>query len=101
MGLSSSKLFEAFNSFGNTHTRILLLGLDDAGKTTIFYKLNENVKTDVTIIPTIGFSVEEISPVKNLKFTTWDLVGQKNSRNWWRKYYPVSTNSYRRYHHHN
>jgi len=39
-------------------TRILMLGLDGAGKTTILYKLKlgENIST----VPTIGFNVEQV-----------------------------------------
>ena len=61
------KLGNLFSEWGNRRARILMLGLDAAGKTTIVYKikLNETVNT----IPTIGFNVEEVSPVKNITFT--------------------------------
>jgi len=42
--------------FGNREMRILILGLDGAGKTTILYRLQ--VGEIVTTIPTIGFNVE-------------------------------------------
>ncbi|XP_065656236.1 uncharacterized protein LOC124814351 isoform X3 [Hydra vulgaris] len=85
MGLWLSKLASALNDFGNRRARILLLGLDAAGKTTILYKLklNENVST----IPTIGFNVEEVTPVKNVTFTMWDVGGQEKIRPLWRHYY--------------
>ncbi len=53
MGLLFSRLYDALSTFSNeTPARILMLGLDAAGKTTILYKvkLNETVQT----IPTIG-----------------------------------------------
>ena len=53
MGLLISRLYDALATFSNgTPSRILMLGLDAAGKTTILYKvkLNETVQT----IPTIG-----------------------------------------------
>lgn len=56
MGLYISKLVELFSTWNDgVPCRILLLGLDNAGKTTLLYKvkLNENVTT----IPTIGFNV--------------------------------------------
>ncbi|CAL1261531.1 unnamed protein product [Larinioides sclopetarius] len=53
--------------------RILILGLDGAGKTTILYRLQ--VGEVVTTIPTIGFNVEQVT-YKNLKFQVWDLGGQ-------------------------
>lgn len=57
--------------------RILILGLDGAGKTTILYKLQ--VGEVVTTIPTIGFNVEQVT-YKNLKFQVWDLGGQTSIR---------------------
>ncbi|XP_048758887.1 ADP-ribosylation factor-like isoform X2 [Ostrea edulis] len=55
------------------------------GKTTILYKikLNENVCT----IPTIGFNVETVSPVKGVSFTVWDVGGQDRIRPLWKHYY--------------
>ncbi|CAI9723719.1 ADP-ribosylation factor 1 [Octopus vulgaris] len=64
--------------------RILILGLDGAGKTTILYKLQ--VGEVVTTIPTIGFNVETVQ-YKNLKFQVWDLGGQTSIRPYWRCYY--------------
>jgi len=64
--------------------RILILGLDGAGKTTILYRLQ--VGEVVTTIPTIGFNVEQVV-YKNLKFQVWDLGGQTSIRPYWRCYY--------------
>ena len=50
MGLSFSKLFN--DLFGKKEMRILMVGLDAAGKTTILYKLK--LGEIVTTIPTIG-----------------------------------------------
>ena len=52
--------------------RILLLGLDNAGKTTIIYKLK--LGDLVNTLPTIGFNVETVE-YKNLRFTMWDVGG--------------------------
>ncbi len=54
--------------------RILMLGLDSAGKTTILYKLKLN--ETVTTTPTNGFNVETVSPSENCTFTVWDVGGQ-------------------------
>ncbi|CAF3440821.1 unnamed protein product [Rotaria sp. Silwood1] len=70
--------------FGNKERRILILGLDGAGKTTILYRLQ--VSEVVTTIPTIGFNVETVQ-YKNLKFQVWDLGGQTSIRPYWRCYY--------------
>merc|ERR1712168_37261 len=44
--------------FGKKEMRILMVGLDAAGKTTILYKLK--LGEIVTTIPTIGFNVETV-----------------------------------------
>lgn len=64
--------------------RILMLGLDAAGKTTILYKLKLN--QNVTTIPTVGFNVETVI-YKNVKFNVWDVGGQDKIRPLWRHYY--------------
>merc|ERR1712066_1159432 len=64
--------------------RILMLGLDAAGKTTILYKLK--LGEVVTTIPTIGFNVEMVE-YKNVRFTVWDVGGQDKIRKLWRHYY--------------
>lgn len=88
MGLLLSKLASAINDFGYSRARILVLGLDAAGKTTILYKLKLN--ENVTTIPTIGFNAEEVTPMKNVTFTMWDVGGQEKIRPLWRHYYQVS-----------
>lgn len=50
MGLTISSLFGRL--FGKKQVRILMVGLDAAGKTTILYKLK--LGEIVTTIPTIG-----------------------------------------------
>jgi small GTP-binding protein len=69
---------------GKKDVRILMVGLDAAGKTTILYqlKMGETVKT----IPTIGFNVETLE-YKNLNFTVWDVGGQDKIRVLWKHYY--------------
>merc|ERR550532_3924194 len=64
--------------------RILMVGLDAAGKTTILYKLK--LGEVVTTIPTVGFNVETVE-YKNLSFTVWDVGGQDKIRPLWRYYY--------------
>ena len=83
MGALMSKVWGKFFSMKHD-VRILMVGLDAAGKTTILYKLK--LGEQVTAIPTIGFNVEEVN-YKNLNFTMWDVGGQKILRNMWRHYY--------------
>ena len=64
--------------FGMTkEVKILMVGLDAAGKTTILYKLK--LGENITAIPTIGFNVEEVT-YKNVTFSMWDVGGQKKIR---------------------
>jgi len=72
------------NFFGKKDMRILMVGLDAAGKTTILYKLK--LGEVVTTIPTIGFNVETVE-YKNISFTVWDVGGQDKIRPLWRHYY--------------
>lgn len=69
---------------GTTQRRIVILGLDAAGKTTILYKLN--LGDVLTTIPTVGFNVESIK-YKNIEMTCWDIGGQKKIRGLWYHYY--------------
>jgi len=82
MGLSVGKLLARL--FGKKDMRILMVGLDAAGKTTILYKLK--LGEIVTTIPTIGFNVETVE-YKNINFTVWDVGGQDKIRPLWRHYF--------------
>ncbi|GMN52155.1 hypothetical protein TIFTF001_021298 [Ficus carica] len=75
MGLLFSRMFSSL--FGNKEARILVLGLDNAGKTTILYRLQ--MGEVVSTIPTIGFNVETVQ-YNNIKFQVWDLGGQTSIR---------------------
>eukprot|EP00037_Helgoeca_nana_P038028 m.18725 g.18725 ORF g.18725 m.18725 type:complete len:178 (-) comp9720_c0_seq1:255-788(-) len=70
--------------FGNKEMRVLMLGLDSAGKTTILYRLK--LGQSVTTIPTVGFNVETVT-YRNIKFNVWDVGGQDKIRPLWRHYY--------------
>lgn len=89
MGLSISTLFNSLTSLvrwsKEQDVRILMLGLDSAGKTTILYRLQ--IGEVVSTIPTIGFNVETVQ-FKNIKFQVWDLGGQSSIRPYWRCYFP-------------
>ncbi|KAJ8259888.1 hypothetical protein GJAV_G00174590 [Gymnothorax javanicus] len=82
MGLTISSAFSRL--FGKRQMRILMVGLDAAGKTTILYKLK--LGEIVTTIPTIGFNVETVE-YKNICFTVWDVGGQDKIRPLWRHYF--------------
>ena len=85
MGFILSKLWSSLIS--KRDVRVLMIGLDAAGKTSILYqmKMAELVKT----IPTIGFNVEQLD-YKGLRFTIWDVGGQDKIRMLWKHYYQNS-----------
>ncbi|KAM7161471.1 ADP-ribosylation factor-like protein 3 [Macrochelys suwanniensis] len=63
--------------------RIVLLGLDNAGKTTLLKCLaSEEVST---ITPTQGFNIKSVHS-HGFKLNVWDIGGQRAIRPYWKKY---------------
>eukprot|EP00079_Xenopus_tropicalis_P018030 XP_004918748.1 PREDICTED: ADP-ribosylation factor [Xenopus tropicalis] len=85
MGNLFSSLYQILMGFHGTKARIIMLGLDAAGKTTVLYKLKFN--ETITTIPTIGFNVETVEPMRNVSFTVWDVGGQGRIRALWKHYF--------------
>ena len=83
MGAFITKILERFH--GLVDKKILLLGLDAAGKTTVMYKLK--LGETVTTIPTVGFNVEGIETRNGVQMTMWDVGGQEKIRKLWRHYF--------------
>jgi len=67
--------------------RILLLGLDNAGKTTCVKKYC--CQDTSTVSPTLGF---QITPLQHRQYTLhiWDVGGQQSLRSYWRNYFESS-----------
>ncbi|KAL5115690.1 ADP-ribosylation factor-like protein 2 [Pleosporales sp. CAS-2024a] len=64
--------------------RILMLGLDNAGKTTIVKKMmGEDVNS---VSPTLGFIIKTIEH-DGYKLNIWDVGGQKTLRTYWKNYF--------------
>ncbi|XP_055040794.1 ADP-ribosylation factor 4 [Misgurnus anguillicaudatus] len=82
MGIFISTLLSRLSK--KKHMRLLMVGLDAAGKTTILYKLK--LGEVVSTVPTIGFNVDTVE-YKNISFTVWDVGGQTKIRSLWRHYY--------------
>ncbi|XP_042061906.1 ADP-ribosylation factor-like protein 5 [Salvia splendens] len=89
MGALMSKMW--FMMFPAKEYKIVVVGLDNAGKTTTLYKLH--LGEVVTTHPTVGSNVEEVV-YKNirlrcvfLEFEVWDLGGQDRLRTSWATYY--------------
>jgi len=64
--------------------KILILGLDNAGKTTILHSLSQE-EVEITE-PTKGFNVKTVIN-KDFKLNVWDLGGQQEIRKYWEHFY--------------
>ena len=65
---------------------VVVVGLDNSGKTTIINRLKPEETKTHDIVPTIGFTVEKFQN-KTLSFTAFDMSGQGRYRNLWEHYY--------------
>ena len=65
-------------------TRLVILGLDNAGKTTIIKALCDEELS--TITPTQGFNVKTMAK-DGFKLNVWDVGGQREIRKFWKNYY--------------
>ena len=84
MGQVLTKLQWLWDSF-HRDTGVLILGLDNAGKTATLYALHLGEPMPYTV-PTIGFNVEAIK-VGNLDIKMWDIGGQDRFRALWPHYF--------------
>ncbi|CAI2381607.1 unnamed protein product [Moneuplotes crassus] len=64
--------------------RILVLGLDNSGKTTILKSLSD--EDTENIAPTQGFNIKALSK-DGFKLNVWDIGGQKAIRAYWPNYF--------------
>mmetsp|Transcript_14158 Transcript_14158/g.18543 ORF Transcript_14158/g.18543 Transcript_14158/m.18543 type:complete len:186 (-) Transcript_14158:208-765(-) len=72
--------------FSWTEVRILVVGLDNSGKTTLINHIKPKKATTFEATPTVGFQVEEFAK-NNLNFTIFDMSGQARYRSLWEHYY--------------
>merc|ERR1711871_168340 len=64
--------------------RLLMLGLDNSGKTTALKKLSG--ETIESITPTQGFNIKAVQQ-QGFKLNMWDIGGQKHIRPYWKNYF--------------
>ncbi|XP_063425812.1 ADP-ribosylation factor 4-like [Mytilus trossulus] len=86
MGILVSKfnIFSFYLLHGKEPLKVMMLGLDAAGKTRLLYKY-KNVDLKTTL-PTIGFNVETINASTDVKFSIWDVGGGNRIRLLWKHY---------------
>ena len=66
--------------------QIIIVGLDNSGKSTMINILKPSKYAQVEIAATIGFKVETFKHSK-INFTCFDMSGQGKYRSLWEKYY--------------
>ena len=74
------------NTLSTAGVRVLIAGLDSAGKTTVLYKIKrgpKRAKESIPTQPTMHFNVEEWK-YKGKTFNVWDVGGQDSIRPLWR-----------------
>ena len=80
--ISKKNLEEAAGGEQDTDKKVLFLGLDNAGKSTLLFQMRDNQYKDT--VPTVGLNVEQIK-YKNDNFTLWDVSGQATRL--WKHYF--------------
>ena len=84
MGLFK-KFLEALG-LSKPQVRVLVVGLDNSGKTTIIHRLKPKSTAVDECVPTVGFKIESFSK-SNINFTAFDMSGAGRYRNLWEHYY--------------
>lgn len=65
--------------------RLLFLGLDNSGKSTILKRLLQDPSWD-SLSPTLGFDIQSLQFL-NYTLNIWDIGGQKILRPYWKNYF--------------
>lgn len=63
-----------------------MVGLDNAGKSTIIASIKPSKAPTTDVVPTVGFKLEEFTKA-GLKFTVFDMSGARKYRTLWESYY--------------
>eukprot|EP01123_Difflugia_compressa_P005965 TRINITY_DN180_c0_g2_i1.p1 TRINITY_DN180_c0_g2~~TRINITY_DN180_c0_g2_i1.p1 ORF type:complete len:185 (-),score=53.49 TRINITY_DN180_c0_g2_i1:431-985(-) len=71
---------------GNSvHSRILVLGIENAGKTAVLNKL-QFPSQNIACTPTESYDIRDVK-LKGVKFNVWDVSGKASTRSLWPSYY--------------
>jgi len=84
MGLLDSLI--EWLGIGRQEVSVLVVGLDNSGKSSLLNFLRPRDAQNYDIAPTVGFNVENFS-CKGLSFTAFDMSGQSRYRTLWSNYY--------------
>ncbi|CAF4655667.1 unnamed protein product [Rotaria sp. Silwood1] len=93
----SSKIRQICSPYDEPSARIIIVGLDSAGKTTLVQRFKNLVDLQldihasfiesITTEPTFVYQVENIYPrLSPISFNIWDLGGQEKTRELWKFY---------------
>ncbi|TGZ67958.1 hypothetical protein CRM22_004509 [Opisthorchis felineus] len=86
MGAILSSILRSFRMWPVKKYKILILGLDNAGKTTLLYWLR--LHSTIVTAPTVGINVEEVKlPHCGASFVAWDFGGHDKLRILWSRFY--------------
>lgn len=81
--MSLLELIKSFKKCGK-NPNLLILGLDNAGKTTLLHNLTEEKVKSTE--PTKGLNIKSIIQ-DGFSINLWDIGGQKTLRQYWSAYY--------------
>ncbi|KAI8615597.1 the Rp2-Arl3 complex bound To Gdp-Alf4 [Chytriomyces sp. MP71] len=87
MADSLFSLLRRFRRDKDKQVRFLILGLDNAGKTSILKRLAHEDITQVR--PTQGFNIKSVEQ-DGFNMNVWDIGGQKSIRPYWRNYFDAT-----------
>ena len=73
----------------NPKSKIIIVGLDNAGKSSLINKLQPEELQEAEVTATVGFKEESFVKSK-INFTVYDMSGQGKYRDLWQQYYDAS-----------
>jgi ADP-ribosylation factor-like protein 6 len=71
---------------GKKKVKVLCVGLDNSGKSTVINRLKTRKAGDVELAPTVGFATEDFTK-GGLQLSVYDMSGQGRYRNLWETFY--------------
>ena len=69
------------------HSNIMIVGLDESGKSTLINCLKQEKDRETEISATVAYKIETFKGKSKINFTCMDMSGQLKYRSLWEKYY--------------